>query len=80
MLCPDVVLPLQPFTFVDSTRLLQTSLSKYFNQPLFSDITVIGPDNRKLLCHQLVLSAGSVRFANMLESGACLLLWSLKQQ
>jgi hypothetical protein len=54
---------------VDHTRLLQTSLSRYFNKPLFSDITVIGPDGRKLLCHQVVLSAGSKRFANMLEQG-----------
>lgn len=63
---------MQPFLFIDDSRLLQTSLSKYFNKPLFSDITVIGPDGRKLLCHQVVLSAGSKRFANMLEQGALL--------
>lgn len=55
---------------MDHSRLLQTSLSKYFNKPLFSDITIVGPDGRKLLCHQVVLSAGSKRFANMLEQGA----------
>jgi hypothetical protein len=56
---------------VDGSRLLVASLAKYFNKGLFSDITVIGPDERKLLCHQVVLSAGSKRFANMLEQGAC---------
>jgi hypothetical protein len=61
----------QPVAFEDNTRLLQTSLARYFNQGPFSDITVIGPDGRKLLCHQLVLSAGSRRFANMLEQGGC---------
>lgn len=65
------LLPLaQPSAFVDNTRLVQASLAKYFNKRLFSDITVIGPDGRKLLCHQVVLSAGSKRFANMLEQGA----------
>jgi len=62
-------LPVQVEKFVDTTRLLQSSLAKYFDKRLFSDITVIAPDGRKLLCHQVVLSAGSKRFANMLEQG-----------
>jgi hypothetical protein len=53
--------------FVDSSLLLQQGLARYFNKRPFSDITVVAPDNRKILCHQVVLSAGSKRFANMLE-------------
>lgn len=55
--------------FVDSTLLLQSGLARYFNKRLFSDITVIAPDGRSIMCHQVVLSAGSKRFANMLEQG-----------
>lgn len=60
---------LQVQKFVDSTLLLQSGLARYFNQRLFTDITVVAPDERKILCHQVVLSAGSKRFANMLEQG-----------
>lgn len=60
---------LQVQKFVDSTLLLQSGLARYFNQQLFTDITVVAPDERKILCHQVVLSAGSQRFANMLEQG-----------
>lgn len=45
-------------------------LGRYFNAPTFSDITIIAPDNRTLRCHQVVLCAGSARFAGMLESGS----------
>lgn len=54
---------------MDSSLLLQSGLVRYFNQRLFTDITVVAPDERKILCHQVVLSAGSKRFANMLEQG-----------
>jgi hypothetical protein len=49
--------------------MLQTGLGKYFNNPLFSDVVVVPPDGRRLHCHQLVLAAGSARFARMLEAG-----------
>mgnify|MGYP001811258261 CR=1 FL=1 len=54
---------------MDSSLLLQTGLARYFNKRPFSDITVIAPDGRSIMCHQVVLSAGSKRFANMLEQG-----------
>lgn len=56
-------------TLQDKTGSIYAGLGKYFNKRTFSDLTVVGPDGRKLLCHQLVLSAGSKRFAGMLEQG-----------
>ena len=69
MQAPTPALVLQVHHFRDETHLLQGGLSKYFNNHLFSDIVVVPPDGRRLHCHQLVLSAGSTRFAAMLESG-----------
>ncbi|KAF8073156.1 SPL3 [Scenedesmus sp. PABB004] len=60
--------PPAPEVYVDGTRLLAGGLARYFNGA-FADITVIAPDGRALGCHQVVLSAGSRRFANMLEQG-----------
>jgi hypothetical protein len=59
----------QVHTFRDRSATLNLGLAKYFNQRTFSDLTVVGPDGRKLFCHQVVLSACSKRFANMLEQG-----------
>lgn len=59
----------QVHLFRDDTRMLQTGLAKYFNNPLFSDVVVVPPDGRRLHCHQLVLATGSARFARMLEAG-----------
>lgn len=58
------------FLYTDKSTALHGSLRRYFNNPTFSDITVVAPDGLKLAVHQLVLSACSARFASMLEQGA----------
>lgn len=44
-------------------------LGSFFAQPTFSDITIVGPDGRRIPCHQVVLAAGSKRLAAVLTSG-----------
>eukprot|EP00197_Chlamydomonas_leiostraca_P003311 CAMPEP_0202873212 /NCGR_PEP_ID=MMETSP1391-20130828/22833_1 /ASSEMBLY_ACC=CAM_ASM_000867 /TAXON_ID=1034604 /ORGANISM="Chlamydomonas leiostraca, Strain SAG 11-49" /LENGTH=457 /DNA_ID=CAMNT_0049554397 /DNA_START=143 /DNA_END=1513 /DNA_ORIENTATION=- len=44
-------------------------LNSFFSSSTFSDITIVGPDGRKIPCHQVVLAAGSKRLAAVLSSG-----------
>lgn len=53
--------------FVERVGVIGAALAGYWNSATFSDLTVLTPDNRRLLCHRVVLSAGSRRFAKILE-------------
>lgn len=60
---------LQVCRFRDQSVSLHSGLARFFNKHTFSDLVVVAPDGRKLLCHQIILSACSKPFANMLEKG-----------
>lgn len=53
----------------DNTDILFSGVQRYFDNALFSDVTVVTPSGRKLLCHRLVLASCSRRFATILEQG-----------
>ncbi len=55
--------------FLDQSSFLAPGFSAYFNNPMFSDVVILAPDERRLHCHQVVLSAGSRRFRKLLEKG-----------
>jgi hypothetical protein len=63
------LLPLQSGLFADRSGVVHPGLAAYFKSNKFSDLTVLAPDGRRLRCHQVVLSAGSSRFAKLLEQG-----------
>ncbi|MEW5299088.1 MAG: hypothetical protein WDW36_002137 [Sanguina aurantia] len=54
----------------DNTDILFSGVQRYFDNLLFSDVTVVTPSGRKLHCHRLVLASCSRRFAAILEQGA----------
>ena len=55
--------------FKDISSLLQPALATYLASGHFSDLTLVAPSGKRLLCHQVVLSAVSKRFARILEQG-----------
>lgn len=60
---------LQVLLHRDRSTVLHPTLGRYYNQALFSDLTVVGPDGNKIYCHQIILATGSKRFAEILEQG-----------
>ncbi|KXZ48990.1 hypothetical protein GPECTOR_24g280 [Gonium pectorale] len=54
---------------IDLGRLLNSGARPFYNSPAFSDITIIAPDGRQRLCHQVILAASSKRLASVLKSG-----------
>ncbi|KAJ9523816.1 hypothetical protein QJQ45_020003, partial [Haematococcus lacustris] len=56
-----------PALFKTPENVLLPGLSTYFHSGVFADLTVIAPNGKRMPCHQLVLSAGSKRFARILE-------------
>ncbi len=56
--------------YIDLARLLVTGTNHFYNNPTFSDITLVCPDGRQLKCHQVILAASSKRLAAVLKQGA----------
>ncbi|GLI68681.1 hypothetical protein VaNZ11_013167, partial [Volvox africanus] len=55
--------------YIDLARLLVTGTRSFYNNPTFSDITLVCPDGRQLRCHQVILAASSKRLASVLKQG-----------
>ncbi|KAG2499749.1 hypothetical protein HYH03_002681 [Edaphochlamys debaryana] len=64
-----VVSEAAPFCYRDRSKVVHEGLARFYNHPTFSDLTVVGPDGSRIRCHQLILSACSRRFSEMLEPG-----------
>ncbi|GLC72495.1 hypothetical protein PLESTF_001253700 [Pleodorina starrii] len=60
---------LQTQCYIDLARLLVTGTRSFYNNPTFSDITLVCPDGRQLRCHQVILAASSKRLASVLKQG-----------
>lgn len=54
---------------LDLTKLVFAGLQQLYNNPLFSDVTIICPDDTQLHCHQCVLASASKQFADLFKSG-----------
>ncbi|GFR45378.1 hypothetical protein Agub_g6755, partial [Astrephomene gubernaculifera] len=61
---------------LDLSKLIQSGIKTYFNNPSLSDLTLVCPDGRALHCHSVILAAASRRLAAALKQGN----WSPGQQ
>lgn len=48
---------------------LGMGLLGFYDNPVFSDLTVVLPSCKRLKCHQIILAACSRKFAAILASG-----------
>ena len=61
----------QVFCFRESSSAAHQGLNRFYNNPEFSDLTILAPDGIRIFVHQIVLASCSKRFSDVLEHGKC---------
>ena len=59
----------QVFCFRESSSAAHQGLNRFYNNPEFSDLTILAPDGIRIFVHQIVLASCSKRFSDVLEHG-----------
>ncbi|GAX77190.1 hypothetical protein CEUSTIGMA_g4636.t1 [Chlamydomonas eustigma] len=60
---------LKAFCFRETSPAIHFGLQRFYNNPQFSDLTIVAPDGVKVHVHQVVLAACSKRFSDVLDQG-----------